>query len=134
MKIRINVNQRHEVLIRDGFKEKHGRPLDETTDVLSYNELPTYLALGKKVKRRRAWNNFIDSWGAAIFWVIIIGVFIGWSSYSRHREHTQKAITSPTSSHSGITYEEDCPITTCDDGACSSSTGRGTCSHHGGIR
>lgn len=26
-----------------------------------------------------------------------------------------------------------CPITTCNDGSCSSSTGRGTCSWHGGI-
>lgn len=26
-----------------------------------------------------------------------------------------------------------CPITTCSDGWCSSSTGRGTCSHHGGV-
>lgn len=25
-----------------------------------------------------------------------------------------------------------CPITTCADGSCSSSTGRGTCSYHGG--
>jgi hypothetical protein len=27
-----------------------------------------------------------------------------------------------------------CPITTCNDGSCSSSTGRGTCSHHDGVR
>ena len=27
-----------------------------------------------------------------------------------------------------------CPITTCNDSTCSSSTGRGTCSHHGGVR
>ena len=37
------------------------------------------------------------------------------------------------SSKSGIYYSEECPITTCNDGACSSSTGRGTCSHHGGV-
>lgn len=28
---------------------------------------------------------------------------------------------------------EECPITTCNDGSCSSSTGRGTCSWHGGV-
>lgn len=28
----------------------------------------------------------------------------------------------------------DCPVTTCNDGWCSSSTGRGTCSWHGGVR
>lgn len=30
--------------------------------------------------------------------------------------------------------EEGCPVTTCYDGWCSGSTGRGTCSSHGGIR
>ena len=38
-----------------------------------------------------------------------------------------------------VTYSEpvynysQCPITTCNDGSCSSSTGRGTCSWHGGV-
>ena len=35
-----------------------------------------------------------------------------------------------------VNYTEDyseCPITTCNDGTCSSSTGRGTCSWHGGV-
>lgn len=34
------------------------------------------------------------------------------------------------------TYQQryaSCPITTCNDGTCSSSTGRGTCSWHGGV-
>jgi hypothetical protein len=35
---------------------------------------------------------------------------------------------------SEITHEQECPITTCNDGSCSSSTGRGTCSHHDGVR
>jgi len=30
-------------------------------------------------------------------------------------------------------YYASCPITTCNDGTCSSSTGRGTCSWHGGV-
>lgn len=30
-------------------------------------------------------------------------------------------------------YNDECPITTCNDGTCSESTGRGTCSWHGGV-
>lgn len=32
-----------------------------------------------------------------------------------------------------ISQYQECPITTCRDGSCSQSTGRGTCSWHGGI-
>lgn len=38
------------------------------------------------------------------------------------------------SSKNGVYYSDTCPITTCNDSACSKSTGRGTCSHHGGVR
>lgn len=31
------------------------------------------------------------------------------------------------------TTSQGCPVTTCNDGSCSSSTGRGTCSWHGGV-
>ncbi len=42
-------------------------------------------------------------------------------------------VYSPESSLSISEQSDNCPITTCRDGSCSSSTGRGTCSWHGGV-
>ena len=59
-------------------------------------------------------------------------VAIGFFSSLGSNENETKSYNN--SSGSGIYQAEACVITTCADGSCSTSTGRGTCSHHGGIR
>lgn len=79
----------------------------------------------KKIK------NFLSDYGNVILYILVIFLLIGLST---NDSQTGNHGSSTHSSKSGIYYSETCPITTCNDGSCSSSTGRGTCSHHGGIR
>ena len=145
MKIPVHFTEKNELLIRGGYKAKYGRILDESIHTLRYDELTEYIKLGKQAKRRQSISDFFDDWGAAIVWVLIIGGFFGWQTYSNHQKELEKQERFNSSyqqfknseyspSKSGIHQAEICPITTCNDGACSSSTGRGTCSHHGGVR
>lgn len=135
MRSQIVFNRDDEKLIRDGFRAKHGRPFDESTDLLHYYAIPEYIKLGKKAHRREAISDFFETWGVVLFWVIIIGGGFTWNAISNGTKQPEtSSYSSPHSSKSGISYDDVCPITTCNDGACSSSTGRGTCSHHGGVR
>jgi len=77
-------------------------------------------------------RKFIKDWWLTIFYIFVIIGFMYFSVNNGNSASTLKS--SNHSSDSGIYYSDSCPITTCNDGACSSSTGRGTCSHHGGIR
>ena len=74
-------------------------------------------------------KKFLSDYWLVIVYVIGIALIIGFSVSNNNNKSDYGS-----SSKSGIYYSETCPITTCNDGACSTSTGRGTCSHHGGIR
>lgn len=131
--IHINFSEELESLILDGYREKHGRDLDRDRTI-QYFYVPEYIKLGKKVRRRKAISKFFDNWGVAIFWGVAILIFVGWSSFnSSNSDNDSTSPSSYSSDTSTIEYSDTCPITTCQDGACSSSTGRGTCSHHGGV-
>ena len=130
MEIKVKFSKSDEELIRDGYYAKHGRRLDESIHVLSYYLISEYLQLGKKVRRRRVWNKFFDEWGAAMFWIAVILAIIIYSVYQGNQHKTQSNYNTP--SHSTIYQADSCPVTTCTDGSCSDSVGRGTCSHHGG--
>lgn len=140
MKIPVHFTQKIELLIRGGYKAKHGKILDESIHTLRYEDLPEYIKLGKRVRRRQAVGDFFESWGTVIMWVLLIGGFLGWQAYNNHQKELEKQERINASyqqfkdSKSSIYQAEICPITTCNDGSCSSSTGRGTCSHHGGVR
>lgn len=143
MKLKIKFNSLTSKRIIDGYIEKHGKQPDDAIASIDYSEIPTYIKLGKQVRRRERFSSFFESWGVALFWIIIVGGLIGWGAFSHHQKQTETKVHSeasyqrPSNSHSssksGIYEAESCPITTCSDGSCSSSTGRGTCSHHGGI-
>lgn len=83
-------------------------------------------------------TDFLEKWTTVItiiVWAAIILVPVGWTIYNDNQKVTEEPQNAkPLSSKSSIYYSEVCPITTCSDGACSRSTGRGTCSHHGGVR
>ena len=75
-------------------------------------------------------KKFLSDYWISILYILGIVFFI---VLSVNNNQTDNYNNSTHSSKSGIYYSETCPITTCNDGACSSSTGRGTCSHHGGV-
>ena len=116
--------------------------MDDTVSI-EYCYIPEYIKLGKQVRRRERLDSFLNNWGKILFWVVIIGGLIVWTTYSNHQRQVKSNKRSETnyqqysndsnSSKSGIYDAEYCPITTCNDGSCSSSMGRGACSHHGGV-
>jgi hypothetical protein len=134
MKTRILFDNHTAKLIRDGYCKKHGRNLDEVEDVISHGDIAEYVRLGKQVQRRESTSRFVDRWGATLFWLVVITGFVVWYFYDNHQKTEAEYRSSSNSSKSSIYYSDTCPITTCNDGACSKSTGRGTCSHHGGVR
>lgn len=135
MRVQVIFSHHDEKLIRAGYKSKHGKDLNESLDALHYSTLPEYIKLGKRVHRREAISDFFETWGVVLFWVVIIGGGFTWNAISNSTKQPEtSSYSSSGSSKSGISYDDVCPITTCNDGACSSSTGRGTCSHHGGVR
>ena len=143
MKIRVKFDALTSRLIIDGYKKKHAKSMDDASVDIDYYSIPEYIKLGKQVRRRERLSSFIETWGAVLFWVVIIGGYLSWTAYSNYKnqinieKHSesnyQRFLKSSNSSKSGIYEAESCPITTCEDGSCSSSTGRGTCSHHGGV-
>lgn len=134
MGIKVVFNQKDEDLIRDGYESTHHRRYDEDKHAIRYESIALYLKAGKKVRRQRAIKKFFDEWGTAIFWVVAIGGFAIWSFASHHHSTPAAETNYSHSSTSGIYQADSCAITTCNDGACSTSTGRGTCSHHGGVK
>lgn len=78
-------------------------------------------------------NSTVADYAILAFWIaaIIFGIAYNLTNTTNNKSHSQNQ---RNYSNSDINYSEECPITTCTDGVCSSSTGRGTCSHHGGIR
>lgn len=136
MRVQVIFSHDDEKLVRAGYKAKHGKELDESLDALHYGTMPEYIKLGKKAHRREAISKFFETWSVVLFWVVVIGGGFIWSSISNNAKGSESSSYSSSShsSKSGISYDDVCPITTCNDGACSSSTGRGTCSHHGGVR
>lgn len=136
MKIRVKFHSQTSKLILGGYEKKHGKQAHDAVVSIDYSEVPEYIRLGKQVRRKEAISSFIEGWGVVLFWVVVIGGFIGWTTYSSHQSQVKNIESNYqrfNSSKNGIYEAESCPITTCNDGSCSSSTGRGTCSHHGGI-
>lgn len=142
MRLKIKFKTQTSKLIIDGYQKRHGKRSDDFVACIDYDSIPEYIKLGKQVRRREKFNLFIERWSTALFYMIIIGGLVGWSIYTsyqkrieieRRSENYQNTLDDSESSKSGIYNAESCPITTCRDGSCSSSTGRGTCSHHSGI-
>lgn len=136
MKVRVKFDSHTSKLILSGYEKKHGKQEQDAVASVDYIEIPEYIKLGKQVRRKEAVSSFIEHWGAVLFWVVVIGGFIGLATYNNIESQATNNESSgrySNPSKSGIYEAESCPITTCNDGACSTSTGRGTCSHHGGI-
>lgn len=134
MKIKIEFNHQDEQLVRDGYEKIQHRKFDEDQHSIRYESIPEYIKAGKKVRRRRTLNAFFDEWVGVILWVAVIGGIIIWSLISNHQKAADSQTSYRHSSTSGIYQADTCAITTCNDGSCSTSTGRGTCSHHGGVK
>lgn len=142
MKVNVRFDSPTNKLVIDGYEKKHSKHLDSAASI-DYTDIPEYIKLGKQVRRRQRFSSFLENWGTVLFWAVIIAGFIGWTMYSNHQTQVeidkrsessyQRFLDGSKSSKSGIYDAESCPITTCSDGSCSSSTGRGTCSYHGGI-
>lgn len=130
MKIGVEFDEKTAEFIRAGYYKKYKVQFNESIHFLKHQYISEYINLGKKVKRQEAFSNFIKNWAVVIFWILAIASYIGYSVYKTNQENIVE--TKPSSS--GIYYSEVCAITTCNDGSCSTSTGRGTCSHHGGVR
>ena len=141
MKVNVQFDDSSEKFIRYGYEQKQHRIFDEHHHTLNYSSIPEYIKIGKKVNRRKTKNNFFDSWGVAIFWLIAILTYFAWSGYGDYQKSSEVYQNTSTSTQ-GLKNDDDsrssssdnCPITTCSDGSCSNSSGRGTCSHHGGVR
>lgn len=83
-----------------------------------------------------------DEYGLGVRWVEIVGRD-GSKRVCTHADNTQTSVVLQKPFHQRVivgTYVKPvyiapagCPVTTCNDGSCSYSTGRGTCSWHGGI-
>lgn len=132
MGIKVHFNRDDEDIIRDGYEATHHRRYDEENHAIRYEMIPQYLRVGKKIRRRRAVTKLFEEWGGVLVWTIIIGGIVVWAFMPKHQ--SSSGTNYSHSSTSGIYQADSCKITTCNDGACSTSTGRGTCSHHGGVR
>lgn len=134
MKVKITFTEEEGILLKNGYERIQHRKLDDEQVTIRYDSIAEYLKAGKKAQRQRAVSEFLQEYGMLLIGIVIMAVIIIWSVYPHPQKTSEYEDSTSHSSTSGIYQSDTCSITTCNDGSCSSSTGRGTCSHHGGVR